>query len=269
MRKNKIINLIIFSLIFFLLINCFPRKSAQIKVLVTTSLIETIVANIGHERIEVISIIPSGMCPGHFDLKPHHVQLASSSQVLFFHGWEKWINELKKSVNNKNLKIVSLETEGNLMIPDNYLEAINKVTNVLCEIAPANSKYFQNNAHIYIKRIKTKVYELKKNTKLIENIPVLCSQYQAEFLKWMGLKVVESYGRPDELTIKQLIRLIKIGKQEGVKAVIDNLQSGEKAGEEVAREIGCKHLTLTNFPLNYSYLDTLDYNVNKLMEIVK
>ena len=104
MRKNKIINLIIFSLIFFLLINCFPRKSAQIKVLVTTSLIETIVANIGHERIEVISIIPSGMCPGHFDLKPHNVQLASSCQVLFFHGWEKWINELKKSVNNKNRK---------------------------------------------------------------------------------------------------------------------------------------------------------------------
>jgi len=225
--------------------------------------------NIGHEKINVVSITPSGMCPGHFDLKPQHVQLAASSDILFFHGWETWINELKNSIENKNLKLISLETKGNLMVPDNYLRAIEKVANVLCKMAPKSSKYFQNNARIYKKQIKVRISRSKKKTEFIKDIPVLCSQYQAEFLKWIGLKIIATYGRSEELTIKQLIKLIKIGKENHVKAVIDNLQSGEKAGLRIAEEIGCKHITLTNFPLNDSYLETLEHNVEKILEIIK
>ena len=149
MRKNFIS--LVFPLIAFLTFTnyCFTREISKIKILATTSLIKTIVMNIGHEKINVVSITPSGMCPGHFDLKPQHVQLAASSDILFFHGWETWINELKNSIENKNLKLISLETKGNLMVPDNYLRAIEKVANVLCKMAPKSSKYFQNNAHIY------------------------------------------------------------------------------------------------------------------------
>jgi hypothetical protein len=54
-----------------------------------------------------------------------------------------------------------------------------------------------------------------------------------------------------------------------VKLVVDNLQSGPDTGEPLAQGLGAKHVTLTNFPLQGSYRQSLLDNVTALARAIE
>jgi len=64
----------------------------------------------------------------------------------------------------------------------------------------------------------------------------------------MGLKVVATYGRAEDLTPAEWQRVTVAAREAGGRLVIDNLQSGANTGVGLARELGAQHVTLSNFP---------------------
>jgi len=71
---------------------------------------------------------------------------------------------------------------------------------------------------------------------------------QAGFAKWAGLDIAGTFGRAGDISPKEMEDLINLGCEKGVTLVIDNLQSGEKAGVSIAKETGARQVTLSNFP---------------------
>jgi hypothetical protein len=59
-----------------------------------------------------------------------------------------------------------------------------------------------------------------------------------------------------------------VASDSGVKLVVDNLQSGPDTGEPLAQGLGAKHVTLTNFPLQGSYRQSLLDNATALARAV-
>ena len=84
-------------------------------------------------------------------------------------------------------------------------------------------------------------------------------------MEWMGLRVAGVYGRPESLSAKDVVRLLKIGKVQQISAVIDNLQSGPDAGKSIAETLGKPHVVLNNFPSERGYLATLQDNVHMVL----
>jgi len=249
----------------------------KLQVVTTTTLIEDIVKSVGGERVQVTNIIPPGSCPGHFDVKPGDLKCLAEAKLFLMHGWQgkKFSEELIKSAANPGLQKVVLDLEGNWMAPPVQVQAIDAVTDALAAADPDNAASYREAAAARKKRVEETGRELKARLEQARagEVKVLCADMQAGFVKWMGFPVVAVYGRPEDTTPKQLEELLNRARSEGVKLVIDNLQSGHEAGVGIAKELGAKHVTLSNFPGGLpntaSWEEAIRHNVALVLKAVE
>lgn len=268
---RQVKNIVLFALfVFSLLLHVYCESSStdKIKITTTTSLLGSIVKEIGKERIKVVTIVPAGMCPGHFDVNAGNIKDLSDSRVLLNHGWEVWIDKLLAAVDNKP-ELFTIDVQGNLMVPDIHKKATAFVTTLLCSLDQAHQEYYKSNYAAYTSLIDSLATVIKERAESLQGAQVVGSDQQVEFLEWLGLDVVMTYGRAEELTPKKLSEIIFKAKKEQVKLVVDNLQSGPDIGLTIAEEIGARHINLSNFPLHESYPDALMENFNSIMQALQ
>jgi zinc transport system substrate-binding protein len=243
---------------------CRRKLPAKIRVVATTSLIATIVQAVGDGKVTVTTIAPPGFCPGHFDIQPATVLQVNEAQLLLNHGWEGWFERLRAGIRNPGLRVVTMKTSGNWMIPEIHQQATAEITRILVEMEPADSLFFQDNARRYQQQIDSIRNEITGWFANRELPKVIAAEHQAPFVRWLGFKVVATYGRPEDWTAQELSRLARVIVDSGVGLIVDNLQSGPDAGQELARAAGIPRVTLSNFPLEGSYFQTLMENCNRL-----
>jgi len=267
----KVKNILHYILIFVVLLfsaYCETSSTNKIKITTTTSLLGSIVKEIGKERIKVVTIVPAGMCPGHFDVNAGNIRDLSDSRILLNHGWETWIDKLLAAVDNKPA-LCTIDVEGNLMVPEIHKKATEYVTALLCSLDQTHQEYYRNNCAAYISIIDSLETVIKERAESLQGVRIVCSELQVEFLEWLGLDVVMTYGRAEELTPKKLSEIILEAKKEQVQLIVDNLQSGPDIGLTIAEEIGARHINLSNFPLHESYPDALMENFNGIMQVLQ
>jgi zinc transport system substrate-binding protein len=99
---------------------------------------------------------------------------------------------------------------------------------------------------------------------------VICSDQQAEALRWFGLKVIGTYGRPEDFNPSSMHKLVGLGRNGKARLVIDNLQSGPDAGKELAHELGAVHVVLSNFPGGFNgaptWAKTVHVNLERIID---
>ena len=275
MKKAGLIASLIGVLLLTLVVlplGCTSEATPNLKVVTTTSLIASIVEKVGGDKVQVANIIPPAQCPGHFDVKPSDIQMLADAQLFLTHGWqgEMFSTDLIESADNPELKVVSLNIPGNWMTPTVQAQAVGNITSTLAEIDPQNAGYYQNNARSQQAAITAKGNELKAWLEAgnVSQINVICSEQIAGFVQWAGFNVTATYGRPEDLSIKQIQELIDQAKKAGVALVIDNLQSGFNAGEAMVKEIGAVQVTLSNFPGGLDDTETWEKAVEKDVDLM-
>ncbi|MFC1871223.1 metal ABC transporter substrate-binding protein [Chloroflexota bacterium] len=273
-----IIGVVVLSLVIAgLLGGCTPAGGTSgLKVVTSTSLIGQIVARVGGDKVEVVNIIPPAQCPGHFDVTPGDIQKLADADLFFLHGWqgEKFTQELITSASNADLTVVTMNLEGNWMTPPVQQAATDEITAALSRGDAENGAAYQKSGAEYRDIIAAKGAEIKSNLAVanLSSVNVLCAEQQAGFVKWAGLNVVATFGRPDTMTPQVVRELVDTGRAADVILVVDNMQSGQDAGAGVAEELGVKRIILSNFPGCYEDTETwekaLDYNIRLILEAV-
>jgi len=276
-RQAVIISLLVLSLILAIILgSCAPAEMPRLKVVTSTSLIAQIVERVGGDKVSVVNIIPPAQCPGHFDVKPGDIQKLADAKLFIMHGWqgEKFSDDLIASANNKSLTVVKVELPGNWMTPSVQRDATDKIASALAQIDPDNGAAYQKSATEYKAKVTAKESEIK--TKLgqvnLSAVNVLCDEQQAGFVKWVGLNIIATYGRPETLTPQKIKELVDKGRENKVAVVIENMQSGAEAGKGLAEELACKRIVLSNFPGGYENTETwekaIDYNIELILKAV-
>jgi zinc transport system substrate-binding protein len=192
------------------------------------------------------------------------------------HGWqgEKFTEELIASADNPDLTVEIILTEGNWMIPSVQIEAVEMITEALSGVDVENSAAYQDNADEYVSIIMIKGDEIEAELADydLSSIKVLCNEQQAGFVKWTGLDIITTYGRPDSLTPQIVKDLVDTGTENDVTLIIDNLQSGADAGAGIAEELSCTRIVLSNFPGGFDDTETwekaIDYNIDLILEAI-
>ena len=253
-------------LLVLLILGCSHTRNETPVVAASTSLIGTILKELGRDRIEVITIVPAGICPGHFDVKPKDIAGLGRAQLFFCHGFEGWVEKINTSVGKGRLKRITVDVKGSWMVPGIHKEATLKIFLHLCQILPEDKEYLERNLRSYEQRIDSVLSDIDPT--VFKGIPVVSAEYQSQFLRWLGFQVVETYGRPEEFNPAQLKRIISKAKENNVILVVDNLQSGSDAGQPIAEETDAKHIVLTNFPIGESYPEVLIKNIEKLKKAI-
>jgi len=238
-------------------------------IVTSTTDIYSVVETIAPDDAKVVNIVPGGVCPGHFDLSPVEANLIFLSDLIIYHGYESWFKKIEEL--KLNIDIVDLETDGSWMIPDVYLQGALEISNVL------KSEY--NSDSIRVDEINKKYERLKMGIdslsgiisdkrKAIKGVKVICNEHQKDLLEFLGAEVVSVFSPGDEISLKEISGVIKIGKEENVQVVVDNLQSGQKVGRTISDELKTNYIIFSNFPGKEGYKITLLNNIDLLLEIL-
>ena len=252
------------ALIVALLVGGCTREREGARVIMTsTTTIRCVVAEVAGERAQVASIVPGGMCPGHFDIKPRQMQAIERADLFLYHGWESWLPEVMDATGEKT-EAVQVGVEGNWMVPDIHIEAITWVRDLLVTLDPAGERLYKEQALLYSNRLLDETRAVCESLYPGHGTRVICAELQADFLTWAGFDILATYGRSENLTPRVLQDLIETGRKHGVVLVVDNLQSGPGIGNQIAADMGAEHVVLTNFPEHGSYIEAVRKNTRAL-----
>jgi zinc transport system substrate-binding protein len=157
------------------------------------------------------------------------------------------------------------------MAPPVQAEAVDKIAQALGEIDPGNSAYHRGRAAERTQAILAKGEQLQNRLQeaKVSEVEVVCSDMQAGFVRWAGFDVIATYGRPEDLSVAEMERLVNQAKQAGVALVIDNLQSGGTAASEtMAQDIGATQVTISNFPGGFKGTETWEKTIDKNVDLI-
>ncbi len=238
-----------------------PTPAEGVRVICTTTLIESAVKAIGEDHVSVTTIIPFRVCPGHFDLTPKEMAQIKTGDLFVAHGFEQFLQKLARDLGS-DVPIVRVSVQENWMTPSAYREAVKNICDILCAHAPHLSEFFRQNANRYNVVIVREEERIRREFAPLQALPVVCSAKNASFLRWLGLNVVATFPSYEEISAKDLGEVVFAGKRRGARCVFDNLQSSGRVGRTIATELGVPLVMLSNFPAGQPpcYLLTLREN---------
>ncbi|MGC9066777.1 MAG: metal ABC transporter substrate-binding protein, partial [Candidatus Ratteibacteria bacterium] len=235
-----------------------------------SSNIATSVKQIGQSKVNVTVLIPPGICPGHYEVKPKDIEKLCHNGVLLYHGWEGFVDDISKSIAGSGAKMFQINIKGNWLIPAVQILAAEKITEILSSIDPENKKFYEKNCASYKNRMNALDSKVKAivSVNKIKDTPVISSVMQKELLEYLGLRVIGCFGRDEEITPGMITRLISDAEKYNVKLIVSNLQSGTSTGETLAKRIHRPHVILSNFPGGLKGTDNIENTLLKNLQII-
>jgi len=246
----------------------------SVDVMAGSSLIGNIIQDVAGGELETRTIIPPGVCPGHYDMKPSDIEMLANSKALFIHNYQQYfqnINGAVEAADNPDLIIKVLNVTGNWMVPTVQAEAVDKIAEALGEIYPENATYYDGKAVERVQAILTKGEEVEDTLSDagLGNVTVICAEMQAGFISWTGLNITATFGRPEDLSPAQIADLIDTAQATGAALIIDNLQSGSTTlGESMGEDMEAIPVTISNFPGGLEDTETWEKAIDKNVDLL-
>jgi zinc transport system substrate-binding protein len=219
-------------------------------------------------RYSIEAILPPGQCPGHYDVKLSDIEKMKKANLnVSFRG----MPFMDKAGLANEVQLLVDSGGRNWMAPDSYIYGLGVLADGLSKRFPEEKDEIMNRKENTIRTVKAEANMLIEKFKRagIFGKPIIASSMQKEPLEGMGFRVVGEYGRQEVMSTREVVRLSKIGKDQHVIMVVDNLQSGPDAGKGIAETLRVPHVVLTNFPSEKGYLATLRENVDAILTASK
>jgi hypothetical protein len=241
-------------------------------VVATTEILGDFVRKIAEDRVDLVVLIPGGMCPAHYDIRPSDVAAVARAALVLHHGFELWMENLVKSSGSKALVV---KTGDDWNVPPNAVQQVGIVQEALAKILPKESAVLQQNAVAFQRRIEELAGRLLARAQQlnVQEAKVISQAFQAKFVSWLGFNVEGTYPPPERVSAQLFLQLVQVGREQKVALVVDNLQSGVGLGARLAFEIGAVHVVLTNFPgavpNTRDYLEVIAHNGAQMFDALE
>ena len=221
------------------------------RVVCTTTHLAAVIQAVAGDTIEVKTIVPFGMCPGHFDISPGDIKMLDSAPLIVSHGYEMFLKGIPFSGQRRSVSV-----SGNWMIPEVQEAAAFEMVHVLSDQWPEHKEVFVRNAERYKTTIDALWEEMQGCLQPYRGLDVMCSSMNQDWIEAMGFHVVDAFPRDEDVTSKTMMQLIDKAKNEKVCCVIDNQQSHGKVGKTIAEEADVPFFMISNFP-SMQYTDDM------------
>ncbi|HRZ82830.1 MAG TPA: metal ABC transporter substrate-binding protein [Candidatus Hydrogenedentes bacterium] len=232
----------------------------------------------GMEAVPFV-LLPPAQCPGHYDARPGDIARLSEAGVVLLHTWQRPMGNVRRALEAAAVspeRIITVSTPGNWMVPETLQAGLHEVAEILARLHPDRSEAFRAAAEKRAQAVAEHARAARERVAAAggASLPVAVNEMQAPLVKWAGLTAPVVFGRGEEMGAAELAALVGDARKAGVRAVVNNLQSGNpKAAETLAAELGVPLVTLSNFPGADpdapSWETTLDRNLDRLLDALK
>lgn len=253
-------------------------EASQIKkpvIIASTTMIGSLLKDIAGEDFEILVLIPPASCPGHFDLKPNIVQKIKYASLIVCHSFQKDIQKIFRQYLKDDRKWIILKENNSTTIPKYYIQAGEFLLDELSKRFIDKIVFMRRNWQIKKERISELEKKYLEIFRKIESYkyPVLVAYRQKEFIEYWGFKVIGVFDSIEGDNLKTLSYIIEEGKKHKAKAVIGNLQNGDRQAKIISEKLSVPYFMLSNFPgidgKNFSYEELLNSNCAKLIKIAR
>jgi zinc transport system substrate-binding protein len=241
----------------------------------STTMIASLLQDIGGKDFTILTYLPPASCPGHFDLKPSDVQLLRRTELIIYHPYQQALQKALKQHVAPDHRWLVLPEEKPLTIPVEYIKMGRYLLLRLAERFPERASILNL---LWSKR-EEEVHRLQDEMRMkfqaqgASSFPTIVSFHQKAFVEFWGFPVVGAFDEPDGTSVQKLGELIQNGRKTGARAIIGNLQSGDRQAAFIAKKIGIPLVVLSNFPGaepgTASYLYLLRTNAFKLLRMLE
>jgi len=251
--------------ILFLLCAALLRAGETASLVVTTSLLEAAARDYAAalpEGVEIVSLIPPGSCPGHFDLPPRMVPLLRRAKLVVRHDFQQGLDDKMRKIGGGRLPIRAIAAKGSLLIPEHYAAMSAELAEALAEAWPAQAGTIRSRQQAVARDLAALGGSIQGAPRPWRGANVIASQQQRAFCVWLGLDVVAALARPDDVSPRELAELLR---SEAV-LVVGNLQSDAQAARSLAARKNVPVAVFSNFPAvaENGYASLLATNLKEL-----
>jgi zinc transport system substrate-binding protein len=227
-----------------------PAVTEKPRIAVTTSWLECAVRDIAGQDFTVLRLLPPGDCPGHFDVSPGTIRNLSRCPLLLRFDFQEGLDTKLSGLTSRGLKIVEIQNADGLCVPETYLNACRQVAGVLQKRYPVSAENFISRLAVSegrLSQLSTTVQKKISEVRL-QGTRVVASERQQTFCRWLGLDVVCTFPRADDMTPSSLEKLIAVAETSGARLIVANLQEGRQAADAIAQRLDARVVVFSNFP---------------------
>lgn len=242
-------------------------------VVATASNLGYFAQSIAGEKLDIQTIIPPGVCPGHYSVSPGDVKEIAGADLILWNGFESWLKDTMKNSGNTEA-ILNKGPSGPWGPPPNAKKYVENITKALNSAFPEHSEYFKRRRDELISEIDSCAENIEAtwNNEDVQNTKVISINVQKGFVEWLGFDVVKVFPSPEQLSTSQASKITSMAENEEVSMIISNFASGQDFGDQVSSDTGIEHVVLLNFPgskKTETYTDVISYNSDALFEGLK
>ncbi|WP_158638343.1 metal ABC transporter substrate-binding protein [Panacibacter ginsenosidivorans] len=301
MKKRSIV----FTSLLLLIVSI--AKAGTVKVVTTTTDMQSIAQLIGGDKVSVSSIATGYQNPHFVDPKPSYIISLTHADLFVTVGLDLetgWSPQLLSSSRNTKIQkgsagyvdasegvsLVQVPTsanrgEGDIHIfgnPHYWLDPLNgkiiarNIANGLERVDPSNKATYENNLQAFNNNIDAKMKDWQAKMAPFKGSKIIA--YHNEWVYFetrFGLKIVDFMepkpGIPP--TPSQLVKVINEVKANNIKVIISSPYFTTSSSDVVSKQTGVKELTIATstgaFPAIKSYFDLFDYDINQLIAVLK
>jgi len=244
----------------------------DLKIICANSLLADFTRNVVGDLAQVEYLMPSGVCPSHYDARPSDATMVAGADVIVMMGWEGWLSGLIEATGRTDIPVIRCAAMGNQNMPEDVKGFVDHILAGLSDVMEDDAAAMSANAEAYKTQIDAKAVELQDRVQAagVTGTQVVVMQWQKDFVELLGFEVAGVYAPPEGLSVQDQLNISTIASDKDVAMVVDNLQSGTEFGAKIASDTGKVHVVLSNFPSAYpntnTYLDMIDYNTDALIE---
>ena len=221
--------------------------SAQIAV--TNSYLHAMVRDLCGQEMSVFSVVPPGMCPGHFDVKPADVRRLHQCRLLLAFDFQESIARILPD-NGRGPRFASIGVPAGMCKPDSYLTMAHDTAEILIAEYPSREATFRKRLAQIAERMKSLEAECAAaiETLKLREAPVLTSRHQAVFAEWLGLEPVASFSGGEAETAAHINAALGASQGRALRCIIANRQEGTQLAEALAERLDVPVAVFSNFP---------------------
>ncbi len=250
------------------------QAAEKLEVMTTLFPFYDFVRQIGKEKVTVRLLVPPGVEPHAFELKPRDIIQINKSDIFIYTGkyMEPWVQDMLAGIRHTNLLVIdasqgiellsgehshselhhsqkedaSLEKDPHIWLDLGHDQSIvDAITQALIERDPANKEFYLQNAKAYKLKLADLDSRFKKSFAGVQQRTILHAGHFAfgYFAKRYGLEYVSPYAgfSPNaEPSPKAIAELIQKSKQLKAQRIYYEELLDPKVARTIARETGVK-----------------------------
>lgn len=223
------------------------------EIAVSNSYLHAIVRDLCGDEMAIFSVVPPGMCPGHFDIRPSDVQRLFACRLLLAFDFQRAIGDILPE-NGRGPAFHTVDALPGMCIPDTYLSMAQQTADILTTAYPERAGEFQERLDAMAERMTALASECAAVAEQWElrQAAALTSRHQAAFVEWLGITTAATFSGGDSETAANINAAISDSNAHRVRWIIANRQEGTQLAEAMADRLGVPVVVFSNFPAAFA-----------------